>query len=233
MCIRDRSIMERDKQIYQAFVEQYLNEPSKKITYGTAGFRDQAKYLRTICYRTGIVTAQIAKYHSKNQLALGVMITASHNPIQDNGMKIADIDGGMITSLLEKDIEHFANTQDIQKDFEDLDKNLQAYFKREKQSGKPIVIIGRDTRPSSDELANLVKEGVTNNEGVVIDLGYVTTPMLHHAVAYFNTGAKKEEKNWEYYQANPSHLVNQYYSCLLYTSPSPRDRQKSRMPSSA
>ena len=25
----------------------------------------------------------------------------------------------------------------------------------------------------------------------------------------------------------------QFYSCLLYTSPSPRDRQKSRMPSSA
>ena len=28
-------------------------------------------------------------------------------------------------------------------------------------------------------------------------------------------------------------LIGQYYSCLLYTSPSPRDRQKSRMPSSA
>ena len=27
--------------------------------------------------------------------------------------------------------------------------------------------------------------------------------------------------------------VNEYISCLLYTSPSPRDRQKSRMPSSA
>ena len=26
---------------------------------------------------------------------------------------------------------------------------------------------------------------------------------------------------------------NQYVFCLLYTSPSPRDRQKSRMPSSA
>ena len=25
----------------------------------------------------------------------------------------------------------------------------------------------------------------------------------------------------------------EYYTCLLYTSPSPRDRQKSRMPSSA
>ena len=28
-------------------------------------------------------------------------------------------------------------------------------------------------------------------------------------------------------------IVNEYYGCLLYTSPSPRDRQKSRMPSSA
>ena len=28
-------------------------------------------------------------------------------------------------------------------------------------------------------------------------------------------------------------LYGQFYACLLYTSPSPRDRQKSRMPSSA
>ena len=28
-------------------------------------------------------------------------------------------------------------------------------------------------------------------------------------------------------------MLNVYYDCLLYTSPSPRDRQKSRMPSSA
>ena len=28
-------------------------------------------------------------------------------------------------------------------------------------------------------------------------------------------------------------MVGVFYSCLLYTSPSPRDRQKSRMPSSA
>ena len=27
--------------------------------------------------------------------------------------------------------------------------------------------------------------------------------------------------------------TGQFYTCLLYTSPSPRDRQKSRMPSSA
>ena len=28
-------------------------------------------------------------------------------------------------------------------------------------------------------------------------------------------------------------VVDEYIDCLLYTSPSPRDRQKSRMPSSA
>ena len=31
----------------------------------------------------------------------------------------------------------------------------------------------------------------------------------------------------------PTELLQWFYSCLLYTSPSPRDRQKSRMPSSA
>ena len=38
---------------------------------------------------------------------------------------------------------------------------------------------------------------------------------------------KISRKNWSVHQDNG------YYSCLLYTSPSPRDRQKSRMPSSA
>ena len=31
----------------------------------------------------------------------------------------------------------------------------------------------------------------------------------------------------------PSEISQKVHSCLLYTSPSPRDRQKSRMPSSA
>ena len=30
-----------------------------------------------------------------------------------------------------------------------------------------------------------------------------------------------------------SHNITPYYGCLLYTSPSPRDRTRSRMPSSA
>ena len=30
-----------------------------------------------------------------------------------------------------------------------------------------------------------------------------------------------------------SEIINRFYNCLLYTSPSPRDLRKSRMPSSA
>ena len=37
----------------------------------------------------------------------------------------------------------------------------------------------------------------------------------------------------EQQQAAVQHAVDRYGACLLYTSPSPRDRQKSRMPSSA
>ena len=35
------------------------------------------------------------------------------------------------------------------------------------------------------------------------------------------------------YEIKIDNEVNNVYNCLLYTSPSPRDRQKSRMPSSA
>ena len=39
---------------------------------------------------------------------------------------------------------------------------------------------------------------------------------------------------WPYQWARGDHQkIEMIYTCLLYTSPSPRDRQKSRMPSSA
>ena len=39
---------------------------------------------------------------------------------------------------------------------------------------------------------------------------------------------------WRFYPGNVLRsYIRRVYDCLLYTSPSPRDRQKSRMPSSA
>ena len=39
--------------------------------------------------------------------------------------------------------------------------------------------------------------------------------------------------NYEHQRHNLSHLIRDYQTCLLYTSPSPRDGLLSRMPSSA
>ena len=50
----------------------------------------------------------------------------------------------------------------------------------------------------------------------------VTVTTLQHTATPFYNGAKEVQEAYM-----------RIYACLLYTSPSPRDRQKSRMPSSA
>ena len=54
-------------------------------------------------------------------------------------------------------------------------------------------------------------------------------PGLPDHLRYFE--AHREDFNL--YEDYIHHYWGNFYSCLLYTSPSPRDRQKSRMPSSA
>ena len=51
-----------------------------------------------------------------------------------------------------------------------------------------------------------------------------------------NTPANRDLKIYlppGYFESEDKRYPTIYYICLLYTSPSPRDRQKSRMPSSA
>ena len=43
--------------------------------------------------------------------------------------------------------------------------------------------------------------------------------------------ARNEAEKWDWNQATLQ--LQTYYTCLLYTSPSPRDKRQSRMPSSA
>ena len=44
---------------------------------------------------------------------------------------------------------------------------------------------------------------------------------------------KANEIDWNSRKLDLDSIIERYRGCLLYTSPSPRDRQKSRMPSSA
>src|SRR5678810_944662 len=62
----------------------------------------------------------------------------------------------------------------------------------------------------------------------------VTTPQQQQAInglAQYRVSAVTY--NGKLYYVFPTATKDKIYVCLLYTSPSPRDRQKSRMPSSA
>ena len=69
------------------------------LAYGTAGFRTLAQNLDGAMYRVGILAALRSL---QTHVASGVMITASHNGIEDNGVKIVDGDGGMLVRSWEK-----------------------------------------------------------------------------------------------------------------------------------
>lgn len=90
---------------------------------------------------------------------MGVMITASHNPEQDNGIKIVDTDGGMLSQTWEPHAEVFANCRtafEFIARYHELAEKVGA-----SDEDKPAhVIIGRDTRPHSLELHERVCTGV-------------------------------------------------------------------------
>lgn len=82
----------------------------KKFSYGTAGFRTLGEVLDRVCFRAGILAGIRAKTHGG---LAGVMVTASHNPKQDNGLKIFDRDGSMLEASWEKLAEDLVNTPDL------------------------------------------------------------------------------------------------------------------------
>jgi phosphoacetylglucosamine mutase len=63
-----------------------------------------------VCFRAGILAGIRAKTHGG---LAGVMVTASHNPKQDNGLKIFDRDGSMLEASWEKLAEDIVNAPDL------------------------------------------------------------------------------------------------------------------------
>ena len=65
--------------------------PNVPLAYGTAGFRAKAELLDSTFFRMGALAALRSRL--RGGLSIGLMVTASHNPEPDNGIKLIDADG--------------------------------------------------------------------------------------------------------------------------------------------
>ncbi|OII77606.1 phosphoacetyl glucosamine mutase [Cryptosporidium andersoni] len=163
-------------------------KPLGPLTYGTAGFRLNYESYPTNLRQIVIYSTVIAclRSASEGNKWVGIIITASHNKIQDNGLKIIDISGSMLNIEFEKISSDVMNSEcPLTK----LDKYYEEFKLRNinLDLNKAHILIGYDTRPSSPELVGYIKDTL-DNLGVdnYYEFGYVTTPQLHFIVALAN-----------------------------------------------
>lgn len=133
-------------------------------------------------YRMGLLATLRSRL--KSGQTIGVMITASHNPEPDNGVKLVDPMGEMLEQSWEKIATDLVNVSDLE---------LQAQVEKiiAEQGidlGAPsTVYVGMDNRYHSPILLKAVSDGVLALKGNVKSFGIVTTPMLHYLVVCSNT----------------------------------------------
>ncbi|KAG9493696.1 phosphoacetylglucosamine mutase [Eleutherodactylus coqui] len=179
------------------------------LQYGTAGFRTKAEHLDHVMYRMGLLAVLRSK---KTKSVIGVMVTASHNPEEDNGVKLVDPMGEMLVQEWELHATNLANAEE-----HELQTVLTNIIKQEAISMQveSCVAIGRDTRPSSENLSLAVLDGVIALESKYQDYGLVTTPQLHYVVCCRNTDGRYGEPTVEgYYQK-----LSQAFKDLVEQSP--------------
>lgn len=154
----------------------------------------RADRLEHIMYRMGLLATLRSRLLQGR--TIGVMITASHNPEPDNGLKLIDPKGEMLEQSWEKIATHLANVSDAE---------LQAEIAKIIETHKidlgsaSSVFVGMDNRYHSPGLLKAVTDGVLALKGKVKSFGIVSTPMLHYFVVCANTNNAYGETSEEGY----------------------------------
>ncbi|XP_073278529.1 phosphoacetylglucosamine mutase-like isoform X1 [Primulina huaijiensis] len=165
-----------------------------RFSYGTSGFRTDASLLESTVFRVGILAALRS---IQTASVIGLMITASHNEVLDNGVKVTDPSGGMLTQRWEPFADAIANASDPHS----LIQLIDDFVKKEniQLDGAPSseVLLGRDTRPSGKLLVSAAALGATSIMGTIAnDMGILTTPQLHWMVRSKNKGIEATKNSY-------------------------------------
>ncbi|XP_017842993.1 phosphoacetylglucosamine mutase isoform X2 [Drosophila busckii] len=155
-----------------------------------------AEFLDSVMFRMGVLATLRSRY--REGAVIGVMITASHNPEPDNGVKLIDPKGEMLEPSWETIATDLVNVTD-----QDLEQMVATIIKDNKIdiNSSSYVYVGMDNRYHSPRLLKAVADGVIALKGNVREYGIVTTPMMHYFVVAANTkeayGKPTEEGYYE------------------------------------
>ncbi|KAI1345184.1 phosphoglucomutase/phosphomannomutase domain-containing protein [Xylariaceae sp. FL0016] len=178
--------------------------------YGTAGFRMNADLLDGVTFRVGLLSA--LRSRKLNGQTIGVMITASHNPAVDNGVKIVDPMGDMLEQEWEAYATNLVNAPSHEELVDYFHKLADALKIDLASPGK--VIAGRDTRPSGKTLVDALSASLAATNTTYVDYKILTTPQLHYLTRCINTegtpGAYGEVSETGYYKK----LIEAFYRAL-------------------
>jgi len=171
------------------------------LTYGTSGFRTHHSKIEAMSEKIGTAMAMAVIIDRKS---FGIMITASHNHHEDNGIKVLDEHGHMIG----RELEDFIVKQVCGSDMHaykcsDIMKNIL-------YESNIVLQIGYDSRKSSPYICELIVKGVrmVHPQFPIVITPYITTPHLH-----FIFSDQGRKISYVEYLQNVASLVN--FPCIL------------------